>query len=441
MAPKDIFDLFVDADDSTQSSVQGPVVGQREVTGLSREWHDLNSQYGNSFDNPHVTADEAFETWSHEQIVAEVTKMAPATINSAADAWRGIATEASTLLDAFQSKVGAALYRGWEGTFAAAAAQGISDYHGQARALPLTTQMIANRLDEVENFVRRTIAAVPPVPVETAASSPGLIPIPGAAKAAHHVADELEAQAQQALIRHYKPGVVSIDGQTPRIPQPYNPVGHWQAEDRSGNSNPQSVGGPGSAGPGGPSSTATYQGDAERRSDTTNPAGSPESDDAVADQSQIAADTPLGGGPDDQQSVQPTSSVDDPLSTRPTSTPDFDGPNPNSTPLDSSRPNSPGPSTNHPGPGSGPNLAGPLPVSLSPTPGAPGTAPTPAGSPGAPAPGRHGAPGMGGMHPPGARGRGEDDDEHKIPSYLVNVHNGNALIGKIDKVAPPVIGE
>lgn len=48
---------------------------------------------------------------------------------------------------------------------------------------------------------------------------------------------------------------------------------------------------------------------------------------------------------------------------------------------------------------------------------------------------------MGGMHPPGTRGRGDDDDEHKTPSYLVNVHNGNALIGKIDKVAPPVIGE
>lgn len=48
-------------------------------------------------------------------------------------------------------------------------------------------------------------------------------------------------------------------------------------------------------------------------------------------------------------------------------------------------------------------------------------------------------PGMGGMAPGAARGKG-DDDEHKIPSYLIDVDNGNKLIGKIEKVSPPVLG-
>lgn len=39
-------------------------------------------------------------------------------------------------------------------------------------------------------------------------------------------------------------------------------------------------------------------------------------------------------------------------------------------------------------------------------------------------------------------GAGQDDDtEHKMPSYLINVENGNELIGDLAPVAPPVIGE
>lgn len=38
------------------------------------------------------------------------------------------------------------------------------------------------------------------------------------------------------------------------------------------------------------------------------------------------------------------------------------------------------------------------------------------------------------------RGKGDDNNEHKTPSYLVNVDNGNELIGRLPKTAPPVIG-
>ncbi|MBA0045520.1 hypothetical protein MLB1_04260 [Mycobacteroides sp. LB1] len=60
--------------------------------------------------------------------------------------------------------------------------------------------------------------------------------------------------------------------------------------------------------------------------------------------------------------------------------------------------------------------------------------------------GRGGGFGMGGMgmapmgaH--GARGKGEDDDEHELPSYLVNMDNGSELFGNLPKASPGVIGD
>ena len=62
-----------------------------------------------------------------------------------------------------------------------------------------------------------------------------------------------------------------------------------------------------------------------------------------------------------------------------------------------------------------------------------------AGGMAAGAPGRAGASGAG-MMPHGAKGKGDDDKEHKSADYLINLDNGNELIGKMPKVAPPVLG-
>lgn len=45
----------------------------------------------------------------------------------------------------------------------------------------------------------------------------------------------------------------------------------------------------------------------------------------------------------------------------------------------------------------------------------------------------------GGAH--GGHGKGDDDDDHEIPSYLINVDNGNALFGTEIKASPGVIGD
>ncbi len=45
----------------------------------------------------------------------------------------------------------------------------------------------------------------------------------------------------------------------------------------------------------------------------------------------------------------------------------------------------------------------------------------------------------GGAH--GGHGKGEEDDDHGTPSYLINVDNGNALFGEEIKASPGVIGD
>lgn len=50
-----------------------------------------------------------------------------------------------------------------------------------------------------------------------------------------------------------------------------------------------------------------------------------------------------------------------------------------------------------------------------------------------------GGPGSAGV--PGARGKKEDDKEHKTASYLIHEQHGEELVGKIEPVAPEVLGE
>ncbi|WP_245813967.1 hypothetical protein [Rhodococcus marinonascens] len=77
-------------------------------------------------------------------------------------------------------------------------------------------------------------------------------------------------------------------------------------------------------------------------------------------------------------------------------------------------------------------------------PSAPGSAPPGSAPPGRGAAGTTGgtrgmgAMGMGGMG--AARGQGDDNKEHQTPDYLINIDNGNELIGTLPPVAPPVIG-
>ncbi|MGW4365945.1 hypothetical protein ACWEKT_09890 [Nocardia takedensis] len=64
--------------------------------------------------------------------------------------------------------------------------------------------------------------------------------------------------------------------------------------------------------------------------------------------------------------------------------------------------------------------------------------PTSSGAPGRP--GMPGASGYAGMMPPGARGRGEDDGEHRAARYLRSEEHAADLLGEPEKTVPPAIG-
>ncbi|MGN2636017.1 hypothetical protein ACTD5D_07455 [Nocardia takedensis] len=64
--------------------------------------------------------------------------------------------------------------------------------------------------------------------------------------------------------------------------------------------------------------------------------------------------------------------------------------------------------------------------------------PTSSGAPGRP--GMPGSSGYAGMMPPGARGRGEDDGEHRAARYLRSEEHAADLLGEPEKTVPPAIG-
>ncbi|WP_078281650.1 hypothetical protein [Mycobacteroides franklinii] len=108
------------------------------------------------------------------------------------------------------------------------------------------------------------------------------------------------------------------------------------------------------------------------------------------------------------------------------------------------------PSSTGAGGGSGTALSGPGGLSaLRGGAGLPGGAAAGAGSGGVVNPAGVGAAGVRGMGPMGmmgggahgGHGKGEDDDDHATPSYLINVDNGNELFGQSIKASPGVIGD
>jgi hypothetical protein len=68
----------------------------------------------------------------------------------------------------------------------------------------------------------------------------------------------------------------------------------------------------------------------------------------------------------------------------------------------------------------------------------PMTPQTPGGGRIGPAP--QARPGMPGMPVAPAAKKKDEDKEHRSPSYLVNLDNGNRLIGPLGKASPAVIG-
>lgn len=328
---------------------------------------------------PAITDLEAFETWSHQDILKALDSADPNYINSMADSWRNVTEQGKSAHKTFSDTLPKALSASWEGASGAAAAAAVRAYTEQAGHLLASMQLVANDLDRTESVLRETKDKVPQ-------DSPTKSTPPSAESAR-----EAEAEARRVMRTLYQPGVQEVDNRTPRLPEP-QPLGGGS----------QGVGGEA----GNASSAAGGSGDSAV-------SGSAAGDGTAT---QAAAFNPAS------TSGSPTGSAQSAGSAGASSS----HPSASSAGLASSAAGAAGALAAAPRLGASPGraVAGSL---LGAAGGLGGV-------------GRNGQP-MSGMFPPVARGKGDDEEGRKGSEYLVAASNTSELVGDLPMATQPVLGE
>ncbi|WP_280490468.1 hypothetical protein [Nocardia carnea] len=375
---------------------------------------------------PATATKEAFKTWTHQQIWEALNGnsngpgVESADVNAGADGWRRLTEELFGGLDTFGRNVDRIITEQWGGESGTASLEGTRTFVADAQKLVKSFEMVANGIDLMQGYLAQAkMSIVPPVEVSGFDGFVGHIPGNGVVKAAKHRANEAQAQAQDLMIEFYQPGVTAVDTKTPVLPVTKSPVG----------------GGPGPQQPVGP---AGAQNPAGTNPNGTDPAGTNPSGTSPQDTATPGQETPDSAT--DPAGTETPASTTPSTTTTPSSTVPLEEPvgRPNTT-----TPGSPSTTAGAPvlaGPG-GQQPAGAPGRTVSGTPGNPGQNTGPGTRTGNPAAtrGMSGVPGM--MGAGGQRGRGEDDDEHKTPDYLVQ-DRSTELLGEQPRVLPPggVIG-
>ncbi|GAD85289.1 hypothetical protein FEK33_12435 [Nocardia asteroides NBRC 15531] len=370
-----------------------------------RERSDLTTRYQDRYAATKIIQHENFAQWTHEQIWNALhgasSQVDVAAINTGADGWRrldeggrgsahGGMREA---VETFRADVEKAIATHWQGRAATAAMVSTRAYVVEAEKLSLTFELMANCIDTLEDALSKAARSIqPPLDVSGFDQANVAIPRTGAIKESKHSADEAEAEAQWLMSTIYQPAAREVDERTPRLAQAVNTF--------HGGKTPEP------AQP--PKNPSTRKSTGEPAENSTQP----------VDYQQSATRV---GSPEE---TDPAGTRTTPSSTAPT------------TADPSTTPGSPNPGT---APGTG------APTSGSPTAGppiagkaVPGHVAKQAGAPERTAnatAGRNGLPGMAGMGAPGARAKGDDDGEHRIPDYLVRDRT-TELLGEQPWVLP-----
>ncbi|MEU8894444.1 hypothetical protein [Nocardia sp. NPDC048505] len=404
--------------------------GDRNI--INNEYSQLTGTY-NVTDNIKVLigdANEAFKTWDHKKIWDALNNdkgVNSDAINNGADSWRKLAAKTNTALDAFNKGIESDINEKWSGKAANSAMEGTRSYIKETEKLSTAFQQVANSIDLFQGYIVQAKQSVTePQEVSTIGEIVGHIPGNGVLKLEKHRANEAAANAQDIMETIYKPGAQKVDGQTPKMPEVYNPVTNTTSPSPAGNT-PSPGGGTGTPGTGIPSTGIPSTGV---------PSDVPTSPQSLTPSPPTTPQTtavPTTGIP---STGIPTTGI--PSTGVPTS------------PATTNVPRSNVPTTGIPKtgvPGSGtpksgnPNVAATgTPKTVSAVPGTnTGTGTGTSGKGTGSGTGRAGMPGMGGMGNRG--GKGEDDDEHSIPDYLIQDRE-TELLGIQPRVLPPggVIG-
>ncbi|WP_280429617.1 WXG100 family type VII secretion target [Nocardia brasiliensis] len=340
-------------------------------------------------------------------------------------------------VDTFARSIQNSIAQAWSGPAAEASKKSIQDYTTDALTLTSSLAELHTRVRDAATAIVNTKKAIPDPVVITWTS--WLWP-PNRKDLQSDQSEETQ-KARVAMNEHYVKPFSQIDGKIPVLPTPTSPTkaidipapppGGYNAENTSSGQPSQSRT-PGTD-PG--STNSAVPGDTNRdgkpdepgtTEQQTDPAKTGEQTNPASTTSPSSTQTPSSTAP----TTQSPSTTTDPAKTVPTSTgtPYTPGtPGTPGTPHTSVSPGSPGSPSTTPQPGRS------IPGTGIPT--APGTSPTPAAAAATAAGGAAGTSGMG-VPGAGARGKSEDDEEHKIPDYLITQENTDELLGEFPKTVP-----
>ncbi|MFF2107000.1 hypothetical protein [Rhodococcus koreensis] len=414
--------------------------------------------HGSQPDDPYINMMESFHGMSHAEMYDKTQAMVPDAIGDLAQACHSIS---NSLPLAF----GFAILRNtiserWEGAAADAAAQATEKLAATSGQLTSSIAAIAVKLDILSSAAADVKASVPqPASAEGVLSQLPLSPLAAERSETEREAARLEAVRRLEAI--YVPNYRDVGTNVPQLPEPYTPSG-----DGSGSGGmPSSYGTvPQGSNPWNTSDSSTFSapsdGDASVNGETPGAEGSAEDDAATtsAANAEAAANQGAGAGAGSGSAAQTAAANAQNAAGAGSQSGNgtggtgyggiaggsgagasgAGGSGVGGSASSTRRKNDKRESESNSG---GVVPGGPIPSGGAAA-GAGAAAAAAAATPVKPSMSRPGmgmAPGM--MGAPGrAGGNGEGDTEHQTPSYLITVDNGNDLIGKLDPVAPPVIG-
>lgn len=426
--------------------------GQDQRANLQDSANKLSS--GARPDDPYIETMESFHGFSHEEIYTQVQLIEPADID-------GIAQACHDISNALPLAFGFAVLRNtiaenWEGAAADAAAAATQKLAQTSGQLTSGLAAIAVKLDILRSTAEDVKASVPqPASSDGVLSQLPLSPLAAETSETSREAARLEAVRRLEAI--YVPNYRDVGTNVPQLPEPYAPSG-----DGAGSDGVLTAHGPFPHGsnPWGTtdSNTSSASGEGDLSADSANPAdGSSAGDDAAATSAANAESAANQGAGAGSGSAAQTAAAN---AQNAAGAGSQSGSGAGAAGYGGGIGGGSGSGAGGSGIGgsasgtrrkndkrdsesssSGVVPGGPIPSGGAAA-GAGAAAAAAAATPVKPSMSRPGmgmAPGM--MGAPGrAGGNGDGDTEHQTPSYLITVDNGNELIGKLDPVAPPVIG-
>lgn len=430
------------SDDAPLEELLQPLLGSGvpgSVTRRQARHDELAARLDAGFDPEYIRDFENFHSMEHAEIYRIAQTISPIAMTTLAGEWAELGKGFSLAVSLGTVMIRDRIARHWEGDAATAAAEATQRFGESAQQLCDAAQAVAQKLHIAADVGERVKSSVPPPTARIPMAFTALDPVAGAEAARQ--AEAIRVQAVHVMESLYKPYYRDSGAAVPVLPPPYVAATasggevaggrQWGAASESGRHSSGADPAPGRSG-------SDHRGDLDSATSRTADGPHDNSGDRPAQSENAAQPSSFGDSTSDPATTTPAgTSGPSPLpgqpygsgasgSTAGLGTPGGAGIGP------SGGTGSAGGGVSSPwGPGLG---AG--------APGGPAPAGTDRSAPPAAAGSRNGGARPMGMYPgmmPPSSAQG-NDDQRRVPSYLVTNDHGNELIGSIPDTAPPVLG-